>query len=251
MGLQEILKEIGLSEKETGVYLAVLELGESTVLPISKKSNYKRTYCYDILSELVEKGLVSFVVKNGRRRYKAEDPKKIHNRLNNHVILYDSILPRLLSLYNNNLSGKPKVSYYEGVKEVFTLYEQMAGAKRVDAIGSPAQIDKYIGKYFTDFAKKFFTKEMITRELIPQGSPIVDYQKTYIKPYHEYRYIQGVSELKTDMFMFDNKLALVSYGETCHAVMIEDSNIVETQRILFDIIWKNTAKIDKSLLIPL
>ena len=66
MEIQEILKEIVLSDKEAKVYLSVLELGESTVLPISKKSEYKRTYCYDILSDLVEKNLVSYVVKKGK-----------------------------------------------------------------------------------------------------------------------------------------------------------------------------------------
>lgn len=243
MEIKQILKEIGLADKEARVYMAVLELGESTVLPIAKKSGFKRTYCYDILAGLVERNLVSFVVKNGRRRYKAEDPKKISYKLNNNLILYDSVLPQLLSLYNNNLKGKPKVSYYEGTKEIFSLYEQMAGTKQVDAIGSPVHIDKYIGKYFTEFARKYFIKGMIIRELIPQDSRIVTYQKSYIKPYHEYRFLQQISELKTDMFLFENKLVLVSYGESSHAVVIEDSSIVETQRMLFDIIWNNTPRV--------
>lgn len=248
MDTKQILKEIGLSEKEAYVYLAVLELGESTVLPISKKAGFKRTYCYDILSGLVEKNLVSFVVKNGRRRYKAEDPKKISHRLNNNIIMYESILPQLNSLYNNNFSGKPKVSYYEGVKEIFSLYEQLAGVRQVDAIGSPIYIEKYIGKYLNKIAENLFTNEMVIRELIPQGKTVsqytpTGYQSFYIKPFHEYRFLKGISELKTDMMMFNNKLALVSYGENPHAVVIEDSSIVETQKMLFDIIWNNTPKI--------
>ncbi len=243
MELQQILKKIGLSDKEAKVYLAVLELGESTVLPISKKSGFKRTYCYDILSGLVEKNLVSFVIKNGRRRYKAEDPKKIHHRLNNHLILYESVLPQLNSLYNTRVGGKPKVSFYEGVKEIFTLYEQIIGAKQLDAIASPLHIEKYIGKYFNKILDKAFTKDLILRELMPQSSTLATYQKSYIKPYHEYRFLSGITELKTDMMLFENKLVLVSYGETPHAVVIEDSSIVQTQRILFNIIW-NASKPD-------
>ncbi len=235
--MQQILKEIGLSDKEANIYLAVLELGSSTVLPIAKKSGFKRTYCYDILSDLVEKGLVSFVVKNGRRRYKAEDPKKIYHKLNNHLILYESVLPQLNSLYNNSIGGKPKVSFYEGEKEIFSFYEELIGTKHIDAIGSPMHIDKYMGKYLNKVLDKIITKQTIFRELIPQDSPIVTYQKSYIKPYHEYRFLKGITQLKTDMMISENKLVLISYGEIPHAVVIEDSSIVQTQKILFNIIW--------------
>lgn len=244
MDNQRILKEIGLSDRESSVYLAVLELGASSVSPIAKKSGYNRSYCYDILSALVERSLVSFIIKNGRRRYKAEDPDKIFYKLNNNLIMYKSILPQLHSLYNISVGGKPKVSFYEGVEEIFSLYEQIEGSKQFDAIGSPSYIEKYIGKYFNKITSKIFTKDIIVRELNPQGSPMVPYLTSYIQPYHERRFLEGVTELKTDMMIYKNKLSLISYGETPHAVVIEDSSIVETQRILFDIIWKNTPKSD-------
>src|SRR5438105_1087850 len=157
MELRKILKEIGLSEKEAEVYLSLLELGASTVLPIAKKSGFNRTYCYEILSSLMEKNLISFIIKNGRRRYKAEDPKKITHKINNNLILYQSILPQVSSLYNNNIGGKPKISYYEGNKEIFVFYEQMIGTKQIDAIGSPVHIDKYIGSYLKKILDKILT----------------------------------------------------------------------------------------------
>ena len=241
MEIEKILKEIGLSDKEANVYLAVLELGESTVLPIAKKTRFKRTYCYDILSDLTEKNLVSFVVKKGRRRYKVEDPKKIGYKLNNNLILYQSILPQLQSLYTTRIGGRPKVSFYDGVKEIVSLYEQTIQTKQLDAIGSVLQIEKYIGEHFKSIMERQITKNTTIRELLPQDSRLAFYHKYFIKPYHEYRFLSDIAELKTDLMMFDNKLVLISYGETPHAVVIEDSSIVETQKILFNLIW-NASK---------
>ena len=50
--LQELLLQAGLSEKESGVYLGILELGRGTVSQISRKANINRTTGYDILDSL-------------------------------------------------------------------------------------------------------------------------------------------------------------------------------------------------------
>jgi len=146
-------------------------------------------------------------------------------------------MPQLNSLYNNRIGGKPKVSFYEGADEIFTFYEQLIGVKQVDAIASPQYVEKYMGKYFNKILDKIFTSKTTVHELIPQNTQLAFYHKYFTKPYHEYRFLQGINELKTDTMLFDNKLVLISYGETPHAVVIEDSSIVQTQKILFDIIW--------------
>ena len=55
-----ILKEIGFSDREIRVYIALLEIGKSTAGPISIKANLSQTKVYETLGKLIEKGLVSF-----------------------------------------------------------------------------------------------------------------------------------------------------------------------------------------------
>ena len=47
-----LLKEVGLTEGEAKVYLALLELGASTSGPIVKKSRVSRSIIYNILEKL-------------------------------------------------------------------------------------------------------------------------------------------------------------------------------------------------------
>lgn len=240
--IQQVLIDSGLNELEANVYLAVLELGESTVLPIAKKAGIKRTYCYDILSSLANKGLVSYVQKNNRRRYQALDPKKMRILLKNRFENFQEVLPELSSLYKT--SGKPKVSFYEGKNGIVSIYEQLWGIDKADFIASPSHIEDALGDWIKSFSQKIFTNKnkFITREIIPQNEPKAYYHRFYKKPYNQYRYLPKGINLTTDMMLFENKLALISYGSNLHGVLIEDSSIVDTQKALFEIIWQAAAK---------
>jgi sugar-specific transcriptional regulator TrmB len=56
---QDKLLQLGLSEKEAAVYLALLSLGKGTVTSITRKAGINRTTGYDILNALATKGIVS------------------------------------------------------------------------------------------------------------------------------------------------------------------------------------------------
>ena len=51
------LQDAGLSETEAKIYLAALELGQTSVSRIARKSGIKRTTIYLSLENLMEKGL--------------------------------------------------------------------------------------------------------------------------------------------------------------------------------------------------
>ena len=60
MQLEE-LEQIGLTKGEIKVYVALLELGESTKTPIARKSEVSPGKVYDVLERLLRKGLVSTI----------------------------------------------------------------------------------------------------------------------------------------------------------------------------------------------
>jgi len=55
----EILQRVGLTPGEAKIYLALLELGQSTTGPIVNKSKVSTSKTYKILERLENKGLVS------------------------------------------------------------------------------------------------------------------------------------------------------------------------------------------------
>ncbi|MCG2690241.1 hypothetical protein L6252_03105, partial [Candidatus Parcubacteria bacterium] len=121
------LTNVGLSDKQAGVYLALLELGPSTVSEVSRRAGINRTTGYDILEMLVAEQLVSPLGKGKIKKYVAENPEKIINFAQNQIKRAQDILseakklaPQLKSIYQKK--EKPIVRFYEGkegIKQVF------------------------------------------------------------------------------------------------------------------------------------
>ena len=76
-----ILKEIGFSDREIKVYLALLELGETTVGPIASRTRIQHSKIYQTLEKLIDKGLISFIIKSKTKYFQAQNPNQILNML--------------------------------------------------------------------------------------------------------------------------------------------------------------------------
>jgi len=59
----------------------LLNLGPSTIGPIIKKSKISNSKIYSVLDRLIEKGLVSFIIKENTRYFQALEPKRLHEYL--------------------------------------------------------------------------------------------------------------------------------------------------------------------------
>ncbi len=75
--IQPVLHEIGLSDRERKVYLALLKGGESTSGPIAERSGVAANKIYEVIERLSQKGLVGEVEKRGIKHFQAVHPKAI------------------------------------------------------------------------------------------------------------------------------------------------------------------------------
>ena len=243
MDTTEALEKIGLEEREAKVYLAVLELNESTVLPIAKKSGIERTYCYPILETLGEKGLVSFVEKNGRRRYSAAPPKTLKSLLVEKLNDFDKVLPDLEGLYKGS-AARPRVRYFEGENGIRSLYEEVLGeAKEVWFLGSISDLTENLPD-FSDYVKRQIRAKIKIRDLVRRDDKAVEISKTYKKPNQEMRFLPKGVSFATDNMIWNDKVVMVSYGQDLHAVSIESPEIAQTQKAIFELAWRGAEKVN-------
>jgi HTH-type transcriptional regulator, sugar sensing transcriptional regulator len=63
------LSQAGLTENESKVYLALIDLGPSLAGSISRKTGIHRRTVYDTTEMLIKKGLVGYILKNNRRLF--------------------------------------------------------------------------------------------------------------------------------------------------------------------------------------
>jgi len=125
--IQQVLREIGLTQNEVKVYSALLELGESKTGEILAKAGMNSGRIYEILNSLQEKGLVSNIVKNRVKYFSPADPKRVRdylkekkNQITKQEGDYDKILPQLMK--------KVAMSKEEAHIEIFTGFKGMKTA---------------------------------------------------------------------------------------------------------------------------
>ena len=131
-----ILKELGLTANEAKVYVALLELGSTPAGPLIKKAKMFRAAVYDLLEMLIEKGLVSYVIKANRKYYEAHDPERLLEYIESRKQELDEkreelekILPSLRLM--KKLSKEQEASIYEGKKGLKSIYEDILKEKGI------------------------------------------------------------------------------------------------------------------------
>ena len=125
----EVLRSIGLSEGEIKVYHAILDLGTANIAQINEKVNIHRRNIYDILTRLIEKGLVSYTDENNKRRYSLTNPSKIlgyieekKKELENSKQTISKEIPEILERFNSK-KFEIKTDVYRGIEGVKAVFE--------------------------------------------------------------------------------------------------------------------------------
>ena len=70
------LKQAGLTENESKVYLSLIDLGPSLAGQISRKTGLHRRTVYDTTEMLIQKGLVGYILKKQQKTVSSIKPKK-------------------------------------------------------------------------------------------------------------------------------------------------------------------------------
>ncbi len=117
----QILTEIGLTKNEIIIYKKLLELGQTTTGPLTKKSKIHRSRVYESLNRLIDKGLVSYVIKSNKKHYKAQNPEVILELFEERRKQIKIIMPELKALQKNKPDKQEAIVFegYKGLKSVF------------------------------------------------------------------------------------------------------------------------------------
>ncbi|MFH1088582.1 MAG: helix-turn-helix domain-containing protein [Patescibacteria group bacterium] len=249
--ITRLLEEIGLSAKEQAVYLAVVELGDAPVSPIAKRAKVNRGTTYDILDNLIEKGLVA----------RSEQKKKLHysaagiNELEEYLVAQKSNWEGLLHNFHHlkpeleSLLGsagvKPTVRFFEGklgIKEVFM--DQIRGDhKEILSYSVASKLEAIFGNYLNVFTKQKARTGIVTKVIGPDEPMVKQYLRKYYPGKANQLFIAKTVSLekfpiKAEINIYGNKVSMISLDPTeLVAVIIESPSLAYNQRIIFNLLW--------------
>ena len=121
---EDIFRDLGFSEREIKVYLALLELGSTTVGPIAAKTRLQHSKVYQTLEKLIDRGLTTFVLKSKTKYFQAEEPKQILAIIKEKERNFNEILPKLEQKQQQAQSPQT-AKVYEGYKAIKSMFDSI------------------------------------------------------------------------------------------------------------------------------
>lgn len=239
---KNILHSLGLNEQQIAVYLAALELGESNMQQLARKSGVKRTSIYNFIEDLKERGLIIEVKKQKHRIYSGVDPKQLLEIEKLRVKELENIMPELLAIQNKSHT-KPRVSFYEGIDNVLAVYDdQLKERKPIFAFEDMeymkmAMPESFYNNWPAERARRNVSFSSITRD----SEAAREYTKKNIKLLRKIKLIKTEKPWKTEINIYGDKVALFRFRED-HAmtVLIEDHDIAYTLQSIWKEMWNNS-----------
>ncbi len=244
MALIEELRKIGLNEKESKVYLTLLELGDSLASEIAKKTNINRSLLYSFLDELIEKGIVTYILKNNVRFYRAAEPNKILSMLKEKENIFSSILPDLISLHKPK-TKKPIVEILEGKEGIKTILNDLIKQnKEWFAFNIPGKGPEILGPTVHAFEKERQKAKIILNVICVRTKQGLKRGKEFSQMKHtNVRYVPEKYESPASNWIYGDRIVIIFwYKEFPFAIRIIDKNLADSYKNYFKVFWQASDK---------
>lgn len=246
----EYLGKAGLTQAEIKVYEALLSLGSSSLSKIQERTAIERRYIYDVLTKLIEKGLISYNVEKGKKNYQITHPEKlssyVEEKIQKNIEIKNEIekqMPLLIKEYKEQ-SPAIKSEIYRGKEGFKALSEEMLNYKDNWFIGGSGGVQKYLPYFWAHYNKKRIQKKVMWHDLIVKGS-LMDCFKGIAKDelrknhHYEYKILPSIINSPNIICVFGNKVANMLWESGLFAFVIENKNIAESYIEYFKLLWEH------------
>ncbi len=234
MEIADALKDIGLSEKESEVYLALLKLGEETASRVSEIANLNRITTYVLLKSLKEKGLCSAYEKNKTHYFKAARPENLLSLLEEKKNKIRAIMP-LLKKEERKIENKPEISMFEGKKGLISMFnillKDAENKKEVFAYGNISIAEKLI-----EYQSLYWRKTRLEKKI--KIKAIVDTYKSFEEQAHwkefsEVKINKKLQEINCYVFITENFVGYITLKGELIGMLIQNKEIAEKELFNF------------------
>jgi sugar-specific transcriptional regulator TrmB len=238
----EFLKKLGLNERESAVYLALLLHGALGISDIARRTGLYRTDIYRTLAALSGEGLVASSPKGKYKVYAAASPKKLEKRFLDLANRFDDEIATLSALHRTQRAARPRVTYIEGERGIRGIYDDIATSLPKGAVYyrySAARVNdnekraRYLSNtYRTLRDQKKLERKVITNMPNKLGKrPRLEREVKVVPPDFD------LFEYNVSQVIYGDKVAVIDYN-TETAVVIENGTIAKFQEKIFQLLFR-------------
>ncbi len=244
--ISPLLRSLGLIDSEINIYLSALEKGPGTVLDLAKSAKLSRQAVYVAIESLTERGLMSSALRGKKRFYAAEHPDKLlAYAMRREAEMKEKMkdLERMLPELELQVGGeRPVVKTFEGKEGVRAIIADIAQTKPsimyevtdIEAMNATLDVATDLSP-MRNVLKSIGTRVrgMYAGEVT--GDPGTRLER-YLLPKDDGRF-------KSNITIYGDKAALVTFEGKMHSVIIESKALVSALKVIFKYALEEASQI--------
>jgi len=239
-----ILEDLGLTQAEIHVYIALLELGTSTAGHILEKSRLQNSVVHRALNSLIEKGIISFILEGKRKVYQASQPENFYDFIETKKKRFDEILPEL----KRKQQFSKKITFgeiFKGKRGISQMYMTLlnSGGKEYNTFGGGSKVTYDImgDTWWKNLHAKRIDKKIKCRQVFDET--IRGFGNELNKnPLTNIRFLPKEYAQLQETIIIGDYVGIAIFAENPYGVLIKDSVVAEGYRKQFEILWNKAEK---------
>ncbi len=238
--MEEVLLKAGFTGNEAKVYLALLKLGSASVTEISQKSGVERTLIYGVLEKLMNKGLVSSVVRINKKYFEPADPEKILDLLKERERTIEQALPELKNLYQS--TEKQEIHHFKGINGVRNILEILLESAKISKewliFGASRKTKEILPYYLPQFHRKRIELGINFKAIYSVDSKERGLDVRKLK-FTEVKFLPKEYATPTAISIAGDKVVILLWSvENPLGIIIESKEIVTDFKKYFNLLWR-------------
>lgn len=244
----EALEKIGLSKAEIKVYLALLGLGSVPSGSIVKETELRKSTVYESIRRLQEKGLVSYVIKEGMKYFEATEPERIidfiheqKRKLNETETQAKELLQELKKGFDT-LKPHAEAHVLVGVEGFKTMRRDVLRNAKGEhlLIGAISREDDVMPGFFEEWNKQRQKKRIYLKILHKESArEKAMTKKEFMGKYFETKFLPEELESPAIINIYGDRVVNVLWKQKYPlCFLLINKEIADSHRKYFEYLWK-------------
>ncbi|MCK5474286.1 MAG: hypothetical protein KAI53_02675 [Candidatus Aenigmarchaeota archaeon] len=209
---KKILQDVGLTPKELDVYMVLLESDFESIANIMTKAKISRKSIYEILDKLLDKGLVSYTIKDNKKQFSAVTPERFLDILKEKEQNVQNLLPVLLKKYSQS-KEETIVRVFLGKEGMKTASQNLLKEKKnFYVIANEGKIFDFLKYYMPQFQKNAKKNGMIGDVIYSESAR----DKKLLTPKQ--------NKIRYSPDKYTTPMSTVVYGENINILIFSEDN---------------------------
>lgn len=238
------LETLGLSDKESRVYLALLSGQNTGTSNLIRATGLHGQFVYTALERLEELGLARHVVQSGRKKFSANSPERIIALVEEKKLTARAVVQQIQQQFTSTTQQGFEVFQGDAafVTHEFALLETVPEGASIDILaGQNHRYVEIFGSELNEYERLRIEKKVRLRYISTSGNSNYLKIMAQTRPFFEYR-ILPEADPHLDTHIYEEKINFMIYGNPVVAFTFVNKEIARGYKGFFEVLWNLSTK---------